>query len=91
MFEAIMTFAVVVLAVWLIWKLGLFVPVVNLGQTAAISSDDFASKVAHKSALNAAKYAIDPEVFKQAMESKARNRAYRQSMVDQVTTVSKGE
>lgn len=80
----LVTIGVVVLAVWLIWKLGLFVPVVNLGQGAAISSDDFVSKVAYKSAINAAKYEIPEDVFEKAMSSKARNQAYRQAMVDQI-------
>ena len=83
MFESIVMFLIVVLVVWLLWKLGLFVPVVNLGQSAAIASDDFASKVAHKSAINAAKYEIDEDVFAKAMQSKAKNQAYRQAMVDQ--------
>ena len=87
MFELIALLAIIILVVWLVWKLGLFVPVVNLGQSAAIASDDFASKVAHKSAINAAKYAIDEDVFAKAMASKARNQAYRQAMVDQSATI----
>lgn len=83
MYESIVMFLVVVLVVWLVWRLGLFVPVVNLGQSAAIASDDFASKVAHKSATNAAKYEIADDVFEKAMQSKAKNQAYRQAMVDQ--------
>lgn len=84
MFASITFVVVVVLAVWLVWRLGLFVPVVNLGQGAAIASDDYVSKIAKKSADNAVKYEISEEVFKKAMAAKARNQAYRQAMVDQI-------
>lgn len=79
--EALALIVIVVLAIWLIWKLGLFNPVVNLSEAASIASDDFVSKVAHKSVEKASQYEINDDVFAKAMKAKAKNKAYRDAMV----------
>lgn len=82
MYESIAFLIVVLLGVWILYKVGVFLAVTNLTSAAVIASDDFASKTARKSADNAVKYQIEPETFRQAMASKARNKAFRQAMVE---------
>lgn len=88
MFGSIAMVLLVVILIWLVWKLGLFNPVVNLADAATMASEDFTDKVTNKSVKNAVKYEISDDAFNKAMKAKAKNRRFREQMRNQNTTWS---
>lgn len=91
MWESIASLMALLLVVWILYKIKVFLAASYFADAAVIAADDFASKVAHKSAVNAVKYEIEPDTFRKAMASKARNRAFRQSMAEASTNYTKWE
>lgn len=79
--EILALLGIVVFAVWVVYKLGLFTPIVALSDAANISATDFADAVAAKSVQKASAISIDSAMFSKAMVHKAQMKSYRESMV----------
>ena len=71
-----------VLVVMLVWKLGLFKPIVDLADAAQIASGEFSDKVFSNSVRANQEEAFTTEELQKAINNMAELRAFKRGMLD---------
>lgn len=80
--EALTVLAGVVFVVWIIWRLGLFKPFIDLADSAQIASAEFSDRVFENSVKRNQEEAFTTEEMQSAVSNMAMKRAFKEQLLN---------